>query len=34
VVAEYLAMVIECERLYKLVNEPEKPDEKLEDLGG
>ncbi len=34
VVAEYLAMVIECERLYKLVNEPEKPDEKLEDVGG
>ena len=28
VVAEYLAMVIECERLYKLVNEPAKTDEK------
>ncbi len=29
VVAEYLAMVIECERLYKIVNEPQKSDEEL-----
>lgn len=32
VVAEYLAMVIECERLYKIVSEPQKSDE--ESLGG